>query len=278
MTRGQHNRGMPAQETFGELFRHWRRLRQLSQLDLALRAEVSARHISFVETGRTTPSSAMVLRLAGHLDVPLRERNRLLVAAGHAPAFRHSPLAEPSFGRVRAALERILRAHEPYPAVALDRHWNILLANSAFAVFLDGADPSLLRPPVNMMRLGFHPDGLAGRIRNLPEVRAHLLPRLARQASTSGDPELAALHAELLAYGPAGDPPVPDPADIAVTIRIAHAGTELSFINTVTTFGAAFDVALEEIAVETYLPADEHTTRLCREFDRLRPAETRQGP
>jgi transcriptional regulator with XRE-family HTH domain len=271
-THGRDNRGMPARETFGDLLRQWRRLRQLSQLDLALRAEVSARHISFVETGRTMPSSAMVLRLADHLDVPLREQNRLLVAAGHAPAFRHSPQADPSFGRVRAALERILRAHQPYPAVALDPRWNILLANSAHAIFLDGVDPGLLRPPVNMMRLGLHPDGLARRIRNLPEVRGYLLPRLARQASNSGDPELAALHEELLAYGPAGDAPAPDPADIALTIRIEHAGDELCFINTVTTFGAAFDVALAEIAVETYLPADEWTARRCGELgDRANP-------
>jgi transcriptional regulator with XRE-family HTH domain len=276
---------MPAQETFGDLLRHWRRLRKISQLDLAIQAEVSARHISFVETGRTMPSSAMVLRLANHLNVPLRERNRLLVAAGHAPVFRHSPLKDPEFGQVRDALERILKAHEPYPAVALDRRWNILLANSALAIFLDGVDPSLLQPPVNMMRLGFHPGGLARRIRNLSEVRGHLLPRLGRQAGNSGDPELASLHEELLAYGPNGDTPTPDPADIALTIRIQHAGTELCFINTITTFGAAFDVALEEIAIETYLPADEQTARYCGKLDRplgfaidwLDPAPTERG-
>jgi len=254
---------MPTQETFGDLLRHWRRLRKLSQLDLAIEAGTSARHISFVETGRTKPSSAMVLRLANRLDVPLRERNRLLVAAGYAPAFRHSPLKDPEFARVRDALERILQAHEPYPAVALDRRWNILLANSALAVFLDGVDPSLLRPPVNMMRLGLHPGGLARRIRNLPEVRAHLLPRLARQAGNRGDPELASLYEELLAFGPNGEAPMPDPADIALTIRVQHAGTDLCFINTITTFGVAFDVALEEIAIETYLPADEKTARYC---------------
>jgi transcriptional regulator with XRE-family HTH domain len=257
------NRGMPAQETFGELLRHWRRLRRLSQLDLAVRAGVSARHVSFVETGRTIPSGAMVLRLADHLDVPLRERNRLLLAAGHAPVFRHSPLGDPDFDRVRDALKRILHAHEPYPAVALDRRWNILLANSALALFLNGVDPSLLRPPVNMMRLGLHPGGLAPRIRNLAEVRGHLLPRLGRQAANSGDPQLARLHEELLAYGPNGDTPIPDPADIALTIRVDHEGTDLCFVNTITTFGAAFDVSLEEIAVETYLPADEDTARYC---------------
>ncbi|MEJ3749808.1 helix-turn-helix transcriptional regulator [Actinomycetes bacterium KLBMP 9797] len=259
---------MPVQETFGDLLRHWRRLRGLSQLDLAVQAGVSARHVSFVETGRTIPSSAMVLRLADHLSVPLRERNRLLVAASHAPAFRDSPLKDPEFGRVREALERILKAHEPYPAVALDRRWNIVLANSALAVLLDGVDRSLLRPPVNMMRLGLHPGGLARRIRNLAEVRGHLLPRLGRQAANSGDPELASLHKELLAYGPNGDTPAPDPADIALTIRVQHAGADLCFINTITTFGVAFDVALEEIAIETYLPGDERTARHCRELHR----------
>jgi len=259
---------MPVPETFGDLLRHWRRLRKLSQLDLAIQAEVSARHVSFVETGRTMPSSVMVLRLADHLNVPLRERNRLLVAAGHAPVFRHSPLQDPEFGRVRDALERILKAHEPYPAVAVDRRWNILLANSALAVLLDGVDPGLLRPPVNMMRLGLHPRGLARRIRNLLEVRAHLLPRLGRQASNSGDPELASLHDELLAYGPNGDTPTPDPADIALTVRIRHPEVDLCFINTITTFGTAFDVALDEIAVETYLPADEQTARHWGTLDR----------
>ncbi|MFI5889574.1 helix-turn-helix domain-containing protein [Actinoplanes sp. NPDC051513] len=251
-------------ETFGDLLRRWRRSRNLSQLELALRAGVSARHVSFVETGRTVPSSAMVLLLAEHLAVPLGDRNRLLVAAGHAPAFRHSAGEEPSFGRVRDALSRILRAHEPFPAAAVDRRWNIVLANSGLAVFLDGVAEELLRPPVNMMRLGLHPRGLAARIRNLDEVRAHLLPRLARQADNSGDPELAALHAEMVSYGSDAPAPAPDPADIALTIRLDHAGAELRLLSTVTTFGAAFGVALDDIAVEAYLPADDETARMFR--------------
>jgi transcriptional regulator with XRE-family HTH domain len=257
-------------ETVGQLLRGWRRLRNLSQLDLAIQADVSARHISFVETGRTIPSSAMVLRLAEELDVPLRDRNRLLVAAGHAPVYRERPPDDPDFDRVREALGRIVRAHEPYPAVALDRRWNILVANTAFGVLAEGADAELLRPPVNMMRLGLHPDGLAPRLRNLVQVRAHLLPRLGRQAARTGDSQLMALHEELLAYGPNEEPQPPDPADIALPIRLDHRGAELSFINTVTTFGAAFDLTLEEVIIETYLPADEATAQHCRRFDRTR--------
>lgn len=249
----------------GRLLRDWRRRRGLSQLDLALQAQVSARHVSFVETGRTIPSSAMVLHLAEHLAVPLRERNRLLVAAGHAPVFRQCPLDTPDMARVREAVQRVLRGHEPYPALAVDRRWNLLLANQAAEVFLDGAAPALLRPPVNMMRLGLHPDGLAPRVANLDQVRAYLLPRLARQVARTGDPQLAALYEELLGYGPSdgpyGDHPKPDPADIALTIRLRHRGTDLRLVNTITTFGAAFDITLEDIVVEAYLPADAETAR-----------------
>jgi transcriptional regulator with XRE-family HTH domain len=263
-------RDVPTEETAGQLLRSWRLLRNLSQLDLAIQADVSARHISFVETGRTIPSSAMVLRLAEYLNVPLRERNRLLVAAGHAPVYRERTPDDPDFDRVREALGRILRAHEPYPAIALDRRWNILIANAAFDVLAEGADPELLHPPVNMMRLGFHPNGLAPRMRNLAQVRAHLLPRLGRQAAHTGDPHLIALHEELLAYGQDEHPPPPDPADIALPIRLDHRGAELCFINTVTTFGAAFDLTLEEVTIETYLPANDATARHCHHLGRLR--------
>lgn len=248
----------------GELLRAWRQRRNLSQLDLALQADVSARHVSFVETGRTVPSSAMVLHLAEHLGVPLRERNRLLVAAGHAPVFRQRPLDDPDLARAREAVQQVLLGHEPYPALAVDRRWNLLLANGAVEVFLADADPGLLKPPINMMRLGLHPDGLAPRLRNLEQVRAHLLPRLAHQAARSGDPELHALHEELASYGPEGEPPPPDPADVALPIRIGHRGTELCFVNTITTFGAAFDVTLDEIAVEAYFPADAETAAFFR--------------
>ena len=260
----------------GELLREWRRRCRLSQLELASRAGVSTRHISFVETGRTVPSSEMVLRLASHLAVPLRERNLLLVAAGHAPVYRDRAVDDPDAGRVRDALERVLSAYSPYPAVAVDRRWNVLLANRGFAVLSEGADPSLLRPPVNLMRLGFHPLGLAPRVRNLGQVRGFLLARLGRQAAATGDPELESLYRELRDYGDGdGDGEVVDevdPADIALPIRIEHRGVELCFVTTVTTFGAAFEVALEEVAVETYLPADEITAAHCRRVSR--PGQT----
>ncbi|GGL09648.1 helix-turn-helix domain-containing protein [Nocardia jinanensis] len=245
----------------GVLLREWRHRRKLSQLDLAIQADVSPRHISFVETGRTVPSSAMVLRLAEHLSVPLRERNRLLVAAGYAPIYRQRPLDDPDMARVRQTLERFVRAHEPYPALAVDRRWNLVLANDAVEILLDGVDPALLRSPVNMMRLGLHPGGFAPRVTNLAQVRAHLLPRLARQAAQSGDPELNALYDELIAYGPRADHPQPDPAEIALPIHLEYRGARLCFINAVTTFGTAFDITLAEIAVETYLPADTATAR-----------------
>ncbi|MBB6350059.1 helix-turn-helix domain-containing protein [Nonomuraea muscovyensis] len=256
----------------GELLREWRHRRGISQLDLAVQAEVSARHVSFVETGRTIPSSAMVLRLAEHLGVPLRERNRLLVAAGHAPIVRERPLDDPHLAPAREVLEQILRGHEPYPALVVDRRWNLLLANAAMDVFLEGVDASLLGPPINMMRLGLHPRGFAPRLRNLAQVRAYLLPRLARQVAQTGDAELSALYEELLSYGPAGDLGSPDPADIALPIRIRHRGAELCFINTVTTFGAAFDVTLEEIAVEAYFAADDDTARFFRAGADVAPA------
>ncbi|WP_337588423.1 helix-turn-helix transcriptional regulator [Nocardia nova] len=242
----------------GELLREWRHRRGLSQLDLAIEAEVSARHVSFVETGRTIPSSAMVLHLAQRLDVPLRERNRLLVAAGHAPVFRDPPVADPDMARVRETVQQVLLAYEPYPALAVDRRWNLILANDAVRVLFDRVRPDLLRPPVNMMRLGLHPDGLVPRLRNAEQIRAHLLPRLARQAA-GGDPYLHALYTELAAFGPVEEPP--DPSAVALRIELEHQGTELCFVNTVTTFDAAFDLALGGLAVEAYLPADQPTRR-----------------
>ena len=248
----------------GVLFREWRQRRKLSQLDFAIQAGVSARHVSFVETGRTIPSSAMVLHLAEHLGVPLRERNRLLVAAGHAPLYQQRPLDDPDLARVREELERFVHAHAPYPALAVDRRWNLLLANDAVDVFLDGAAPELLEPPINMMRLGLHPRGMAPRLRNLAQVRGYLLPRLARQAAATGDAELHNLYDELIAYGPDDGNPPPDPADIALPIRIDHRGTELCLINAITTFGAAFDITLDDIAIETYLPGDPRTAAFFR--------------
>ncbi|MEU0564979.1 helix-turn-helix transcriptional regulator [Nonomuraea sp. NPDC005983] len=256
---------MSVDQPVGELLREWRRRRNLSQLGLALLADVSSRHVSFVETGRTMPSRSMVLHLAESLGVPLRERNRLLLAAGYAPVYPERPIDGPDLARAHEALGHVLRGHEPYPALVVDRRWNLVLANDAVTVFLDGVDPALLEPPVNMMRLGMHPGGFAPRLRNLDQVRGHLLPRLARQAARTGDKELAELHAELVSYGSGGELAEPDPADVALPIRLRHHRDELCFFNTITTFGVPFDVTLEELAVEAYFPADAETARLLRE-------------
>ncbi len=246
----------------GGLLRDWRRRRRLSQLDLALQAGISARHLSFVETGRSRPSASMVLHLAEQLDVPLRERNALLLAAGHAPVFGQRGIDEPEMGPVRDALDAVLRGHEPYPAVVVDRHWGMVAGNRAVALLTEGVDPALLEPPVNVLRLSLHPGGMAPRIVNLAEWRAHLLERLGRQAVTSGDPALAALHAELAALPGGGPAPAhdPDAGEIAVPLRLrAPDGGELAFLSTITTFGTATDVTVAELAIESFFPADAAT-------------------
>lgn len=236
----------------------------MSQLEFAVEAGVSSRHVSFVETGRTMPSRKMVLHLAEQLGVPLRERNRLLVAAGYAPIYRERRLDEPDMAAARQAIRQIVDAHEPYPALVVDSRWNLVLANSAVAVFLDGVDAALLAPPVNMMRLGLHPDGFAPRVLNLPEVRSRLLARLARQVSQTGDPGLTSLYREVLSYGPPGEPAQPGDHDIALPIRIRHRGREMTFINMIATFGTAFDITLDELAIESYFPADPATAEALR--------------
>lgn len=243
----------------GELLRRWRQRRRVSQLELAGRSGVSSRHISFVETGRATPSRRMVLHLAEHLDVPLRERNGLLVAAGYAPVYRERSLDAPDMAAARDALRLVLDGHEPYPALVVDRLWNLVDSNAAADVFLDGVDAALLEPPVNVMRLGLHPGGFAPRVVNLPEVRARLMARPARQVTREGDPRLAALHEELLPYGPPDDYPRPGAHDIALPLRIRHRGRELCFISTIATFGTAVDITLAGIAIESYFPADRAT-------------------
>src|SRR6478735_856673 len=191
----------------GPLLKTWRGRRRLSQLDLALEAGVSTRHLSFVETGRARPSEQMVLHLAEQLDVPLRERNRLLLAAGYAPVYAQRELDEPELGPVKDALDQLLASHEPFPAIVVDRAWNLVAANRAIAMLTEGAAPHLLDPPVNALRLALHPDGMAKRIANYGEWRAHLLRDLAAQADASGDDALYALHEELKAYpGEQGEP------------------------------------------------------------------------
>jgi transcriptional regulator with XRE-family HTH domain len=247
----------------GALLRDWRARRRMSQLDLALAAGVSARHVSFVETGRSRPSAEMVIQLAEHLEVPLRDRNALLLAAGFAPAYAQRDLDEPEMGPVRDAIDRVLRGHEPCPAVVVDRHWGLVSANRAVPVLIAGAAEHLLAPPVNVLRLSLHPDGMAPRIVNLGEWRAHLLDRLGRQAVVSGDPALFALHEELAGY-PGGEPghaPDLEAGAIAVPLRLRVDDDELAFISTATTFGTATDVTVSELQIESFFPADEVTAR-----------------
>src|SRR5215218_8915539 len=250
----------------GPLLRDWRHRRRLSQLDLALEAGVSTRHLSFIETGRARPSADMVVHLAEQLEVPLRDRNQLLLAAGYAPAYGQRDLDAPEMGPVRAALERVLDGHAPNPALVIDRHWGLVAANDGVTPLLAGAAAHLLEPPVNVLRLSLHPEGLAPRIANLAEWRAHLLDRLGREAVASGDPALAALHEELAAY-PCDEPaysPDLEAGAIAVPLRLRHEGGELSFISTVTTFGTALDVTVAELSIESFFPADEATAAFLR--------------
>ena len=250
----------------GQLLREWRRLRRLSQLDLALDAGVSARHLSFVETGRSRPSAAMVAQLADRLEVPLRERNALLLAAGYAPTFAQHDLADPELGPVRDAISRLLEAHQPYPALVVDRHWGLVAANQSLDILTAGAASHLLEPPVNALRLSLHPEGMAPRIANLGEWRAHVLDGLGRRAVVSGDPALAALHSELAAYpgGEGAAPPDLEIAEIATPLRLRSGGRELSFISTATRFGTALDVTVSELTIESFFAADEETAEYLR--------------
>jgi hypothetical protein len=208
----------------------------------------------------------MVLHLAERLDVPLRDRNGLLLAAGYAPVYAERELDAPELGPVREAIEQVLRGHEPYPALVVDRHWGLVSANRALAALLEGVASHLLEPPVNVLRLSLHADGLAPRILNLAEWRGHLLERLARDAVASGDPALRALHDELAAYpSPVGETALdPTHAAIAVPLRLRHGIRELAFISTVTTFGTAVDVTVAELSIESFFPADEATAQAMR--------------
>jgi transcriptional regulator with XRE-family HTH domain len=253
--------------TVGELLRDWRVRRRQSQLSLALDAEISTRHLSFVETGRSRPSASLVVHLAECLDVPLRERNRMLLAAGFAPAYGQHELDAPELDAVRDVIDRLLRGHEPYPALVVDGHWGLVAANAAVTLLMEGVAAHLLEPPVNVLRLALHPDGLAPRTVNLVQWRTHLLDRLARQAATTGDPALATLHAELTELpGSHDDEPAGDRAPaIAVPYRLRRPdGTELSFLSTVTTFGTATDITVAELAIEAFLPADRATADAMR--------------
>ncbi|HEU0176619.1 MAG TPA: helix-turn-helix transcriptional regulator [Blastocatellia bacterium] len=245
----------------GSLLRKWRERRRLSQLDLACEAEISTRHLSFLETGRSLPSREMVLRLADQLDVPLRERNALLIAAGYAPAFPERPLDDPALQSARKAVDLVLAGHEPYPALAIDRHWTLIASNNAVSPLLAGVDPSLLRPPVNALRLSLHPAGLSSRIANLSQWRSHLLSRLRRQIEVNADPVLEELLDELSGYPAPGEVAGDNEeySGVVVPFRLATEQGVLSFISTTTIFGTPVDITLSELAVESFFPADAAT-------------------
>jgi transcriptional regulator with XRE-family HTH domain len=249
----------------GGHLREWRQRRHLSQLALACDADISTKHLSFIETGRSLPSRDMVLHLAERLEVPLRDRNMLLVAAGFAPVFPERPLQDPALGAARKVIDLVLAGHEPYPALAVDRHWTLITANNAVTPLLEGVEPSLVSPPVNVLRLGLHPAGLAPRIINFAEWRAHLLARLRRQIDLTADPILVALINEL------GDNPTPgdarhnrpseseEYANVVVPLKLVIEGGILSLFSMTTVFGTPVDITLSELAVESFLPADAAT-------------------
>jgi transcriptional regulator with XRE-family HTH domain len=257
----------------GELLRSWRQRRNLSQLELSLNASVSSRHLSFVETGRARPSREMIIRLAEELEVPLRERNPLLLAAGYAPAYTERPLDSPEMANVRDALDRFLRAHEPYPAIVVDRYHNLVASNDALDVLLDGVSPELLEPPANGMRIALHPQGIAPRTLNLREWSAHLLHRVSREAQITGDPRLMSLYEELIRYPGVEPGPVHgelQSADIVLPLRLRDSDgeAELAFFSTLSTFGTAVDITLSELAIEAFYPANAQTAlRLLRGVD-----------
>ena len=260
-------RAEPSQPVhIGDHLREWRQRRRMSQLDLAGEAEVSARHLSFVETGRAAPSRDMVLRLAERLDVPLRERNVLLVAAGFAPAFPQRPLEDPALKSARQAIDLVLKAHEPNPALAYDRHWNLVTANRMVAPLLEGVPERLLGQPLNVLRLAFHPEGLAPRTVNLAEWCAHLLERLHRQCEATADPELVKLYHDLKSYPiPARSGPLSSDNNVAIPFKLRHDGGILSFFSTTMVFGTPVDITLSELALETFFPADERTAEWLRQ-------------
>ena len=251
----------------GDLLREWRQRRRLSQLELSLDAEISTRHLSFLETGRSQPSRDMVLRLAERLDVPLRDRNLLLHAAGYATVFPERPLDDPALRIARQAVDQVLAGHEPYPALAVDRHWTLIASNTATTRLLAGVDAALLQPPVNVLRMALHPSGMAPRTANLAEWRAHLLARLGHQIQVTGDPILARLQRELRDY-PAPDEATHDVDGAAFVVPfrlITDAGT-LAFFSTTTVFGTPVDVTLSELAVEAFYPADAATADALRQM------------
>ncbi len=254
--------------SFGEHLRHWRQRRRYSQMDLAHVAEVSTRHLSCVETGRASPSREMVLRLVERLDVPLRERNAWLVAAGFAPMYRARPLDDPGMASARVAVQRILDCHEPWPALAMDRHWNLVMHNRLVPLLMNGAAPELLQGPVNVLRLSLHPQGLAPRIANLRQWREHLFERLRQQIRATGDAVLVALLEELSGYAESsGAAPVALPGEhpgVLMPFQFHTPHGVLQLVSTTTVFGSPVDITLQELALETFFPADDSSAGLLR--------------
>ena len=251
----------------GEQLREWRVRRRMSQMDLALGSEISTRHLSFIETGRSRPSALMLQRLADCLEVPNRARNAMLLAAGYAPDYRERDLDSPEMAGMKAIVDHVLRGHEPYPALAVDRHWNMIAANGAVALLTQLAAPELLEPPANVLRVALHPDGLARHIVNLAEWRAHLLERLDHQIDASADAGLIQLRAELAGYGNGAGGHGDSAANgIAVPLVLDTPMGQIRFVSTVTIFGTPVDITLSELAIEAFFPADAESAALLREM------------
>jgi transcriptional regulator with XRE-family HTH domain len=254
-------------KTAGDHLREWRGKRRMSQLELASEAEISTRHLSFLETGRSQASREMLLHLSEQLDIPLRERNVMLVAAGYAPVFEERPLASPEMAAARQAVERVLKGHEPFPALAIDRHWQLVSANAAVGPLLAGVGEPLLKPPINVLRLSLHPGGLAPRIANLAEWRTHLLMRLRTQIEQTADAGQIDLLAELSKFPatnmlkPRISPPRDETAGVFVPLQLVTDAGKLSFISTTMVFGTPIDVTLSELALECFFPADDATAQ-----------------
>lgn len=262
------NGGMiPVTAPFGDLLRVWRQRRRLSQLELSSQADISTRHLSFVETGRARPSRDMVVRIAEHLEIPLRDRNQMLLVAGYAPVYSENDYGSRELAGARQAVCDVLAAHEPYPALAVDRLWNVLDANAAVPLLTQVASPSLLAAePLNALRLSLHPDGLAPHIVNLGQWRAAVLGGLLRAAQARADADMLALHDELAAY-PCDDPTelsIPDSA-VHVPFKLRIDDCELSFLAIIASFGTPLDITLSELAIESFFPADPQTAAYLRE-------------
>lgn len=254
-----------AAPTVGKLLRQWRQRRHLSQMALANDSSVSTRYLSFIETGRARPSREMVLHLAEQLNVPLRERNSLLLAAGYAPFYPQRSLRDEDMEPVREALDRFLAAHEPYPAVIVDRCWNLIAANSSLALLTHGVAPELLEPPANVFRIALHPDGMAPRILNLEEWSSHIMARIRRQAVVTGEEEIERLYEELRSYPGVAPERAINAAHPLLLHRLLLANVEISFFSTVTRFGSATDITLSELTLEAFYPADKKTKAFLTE-------------